>query len=315
MDVRLASDGQLVAFKRDDTGEVLAVKVDGSNPPHTLVSAEFLAGQNASIWKFDFAPGRHTLYFTLVAADGNFAPYYDLYSVDADSTGATPVLVRVPGQGGIATFSPDSEWMTLAHRNGLELARVDGSEARTIFSYPDEYEPATFGPEILWKQDSSGFSLFHVNAVWFVPTAGDPVVGPTIASLWGVISPDGQNVAYQNPNGEIHLVSPDGKDKVYLTNEHASFGGWLPDSEHFTIIFSVTVEGFYGLANQYSIGAPGEELTPLTDTDDASGVTWLSNDRFLFVGQGELRLRTIGEASVALDENVYNVFEYAWVTP
>jgi hypothetical protein len=78
----------------------------------------------------------------------------------------------------------------------------------------------------------------------------------------------------------------------------------LPDSEHFTIIVDFVIEGFYGMARQYYIGALGEDLTRLTDTDDAYPVVWLSNERFLFVGMGELRIQTVGEASVLLDENV-----------
>ena len=85
--------------------------------------------------------------------------------------------------------------------------------------------------------------------------------------------------------------------------------------EHFTIIVDVVIEGIYGMAKQYYIGALGEDLTRLTDTDDAYPVVWLSNERFLFVGMGELHIQTVGEASVLLDENVYNIFDYAWVTP
>jgi hypothetical protein len=314
-DVVLSSDGQVVAFKRDDTSELLAVNADGSGL-RTLVSAEFLAGKNVLVWRFDFAPRSHTVYFTLVPSEGNFAPYYDLYRVDADAATPDPVQVRAPGQGGVAMFSPDGQWMTLYHAGGLDLVRTDGSEARTIFSYPEGYEPATFGPDIVWKQDSSGFSLFRINAAWFVPVAGgDPTLSPTIASQWGAVSPDGQRVAYTtngNPS-EVHIVEADGTDRLYTTVQDGSFGGWLPDSVHFTIIYEVVIEGFYGMANQYSIGALGEELVRLTDTEHAYPVVWLSNDRFLFGGLNELRIQSIGQPSVVLDENVYNIFDYAWI--
>lgn len=313
IDVRLSSDGQVVAFKRDDIGEVLAVNADGSGL-HTLVSAEFLAGNNL-VWAFDFAPASHAVYFTLMAAGNSFSPYYDLYRVDADAASPTPELVLAAGEGGIVNFSPDGQWMTIYHPGALNLLRADASEERAIFSYPEGYEPATFGPEIVWRQDSSGFSFFRNSEIVFVPLVGDPVISPTIDSLWGAVSPDSQCVAYTTPAGELHIVTADGTDTLYTTIEQGSFGGWLPDSEHFTVIYDVAIEGFYGLAKQYSIGALDEELTRLTDTEDAEPVVWLSNDRFLFVGLGELRLQTIGQASVVLDENVYNIFDYAWVRP
>jgi len=314
MDVRLSSDGMVVAFKRDDTGELLAVNADGTGL-HTLVSADFLAGQNASIWKFSFAPASHTVYFTLVPASGDFAPFYDLHRVDASARTPTVELVLEAGEGGIPTFSPDGQWMTIYHPGAFNLVRTDGSEERAIFSYPEGYEPATFGPEVVWRADSSGFSFYRDSEVVFVPLVGDPVVSPTIASLWGVVSPDGQSVAYTTPDGEVHIVSPDGTDTLYTTAQNISFGSWLPDSKHFTLVYDVIRAGYNYQVNEYFIGAVGEEPTRLTDTDDTSCVTWLSNNQFLFVGVGDLRLQTLGQPSSVLDGNIYNSFEYAWVMP
>ncbi|NTV37969.1 MAG: hypothetical protein HGA82_02100, partial [Anaerolineales bacterium] len=173
-----------------------------------------------------------------------------------------------------------------------------------------------FGPEIVWRADSSGFSFYRDSESMFVPVSGgDPTVSPTINSLWGAVSPDGQLVAYTNPIGELHIVSPDGTDTLYTTLENGSFGGWLPDSEHFTVILEVPSETGYGMGNQYQVGALGEKLHPLHDTNEAYPVVWLSNDRFLFSSLGELRMQIIGQPSVLLDENVYNIVEYAWVTP
>jgi len=322
VNVVLSSDGQVVAFKRDDTGEVFSVSADGSNL-HPLVSAEFLAEEALTVWDFKFAPNSHNIYFTLMPIGSEFRPRYDLYRVDADAVEPTPSMVRATSQGGIATFSPDGQWMTLYHPGGLELARADGSEAHTIFTYPEGYEPATLGPEIVWRQDSSGFSLYYSDvinspesgAIWFVPTTGDPVQGTPIASPAATVSPDGQSAGYTAPNGEIHIITPDGRDSIYMTVENGSFGGWLPDSQHFVVIFEIEVEGFYGLANQYFLGAPGKELVPLTDTVDAYPVVWVSAGRFLFASLGELRIQHIGEPSLLLDNEIYNALDYVWFIP
>jgi hypothetical protein len=100
-----------------------------------------------------------------------------------------------------------------------------------------------------------------------------------------------------------------------MTVENGSFGGWLPDSQHFVVIFEIEVEGFYGLANQYFLGAPGKELVPLTDTVDAYPVVWISAGRFLFASLGELRIQHIGEPSLLLDNEIYNALDYVWFIP
>ena len=66
--------------------------------------------------------------------------------------------------------------MTVYHLGGLDLARVDGSEWRNIFTYPDGYEPATFGPQVTWLSDSSGFVIYHLPG-----SGGEFLFGRTLA--------------------------------------------------------------------------------------------------------------------------------------
>jgi hypothetical protein len=323
MEVAISSDGQVVAFKRDDTGEVFAVDADGSNL-HPLVSAQFLTGRNAMIWAFDFAPDSHDIFFTMKNVGSSFVPFYDLYQVAADAAIPVPNMVFAPGHGGIATFSSDGNWMTLYHLGGLDLTRVDGSEVRNIFSYPEGYEPATFGPQIVWMEDSSGFALFHTqdpmgsmasSGLWFVPVNGEPGVRTAIESPWGVPSPDGQRVGYSTPGSpsEIHIVEADGTDAIYKTFENAYFQGWAPDSLHFVVVVEEVKDGH--IMNIPYLCSLGEEPVPLTDTGAADSVVWVTADEFLFASWGELRLQRTGEASLLLDSQVYNILDYTLITP
>jgi hypothetical protein len=322
MEVVISSDGQVVAFQRDDTGELFAVNADGSNL-HPLVSTDFLP-ENAAVWAFDFAPDSHNVFFTLKLAGNAFQPFYDLYRADADAAGSLPDLVLGPGQGGIASFSPDGQWMSLYHPGGLDLARVDGSEARKLFSYPEGYEPATFGPEIVWMEDSSGFALFHtadpmvdpsLGGLWFVPVSGDPVERTIINNTWGIPSPDGRRVGFSSvgSQNEVRIVEADGTNMLYRRMENSTFLGWAPDSEHFL----VTVEEEQGgvVYTRPYLCRLGDEPVLLTDTSAAHPVRWIAAGEFLFASWGELRLQRIGEASLQLDDQIYNLFDYALFTP
>jgi hypothetical protein len=322
-EVVISSDGQVVAFKRGDTMELMAVNADGGNL-HTIVSANFLADENAWVWAFDFAPQSHQVFFTLKLTGNDFQPFYDLHQVNTDATEPTPSLVFAPGQGGIATFSPDGQWMTLYHPGGLDLARVDGSESRTVISYPEGYEPATFGPTIVWMQDSSGFALFHApdpqenlsrGGLWFVPVNGEPVERTAIANTWGIPSPDGQRVGFISTDGldEVRIVEADGTISVYMTAPGANFIGWAPDSQYFILTLEEEL-------NDQPIYVPylcrlGEEPVLLSDTHTADPVVWITGDGFLFASWGKLRLKRIGMPSLLLDDQIYNVFDYAWFTP
>ena len=57
MEVVISTDGQWVAFKRDDTGEILAVNADGSGL-HTVVTTAFLAGIGWRRLGVRFCPGQ-----------------------------------------------------------------------------------------------------------------------------------------------------------------------------------------------------------------------------------------------------------------
>ncbi len=318
MEVVISSDGQWVAFKRDDTGEILAVSTDGSNL-HTVVNTAFLEAMDATVWIFDFAPNSHKLLFTLKQAGLSFTPFYDLYVVDVSSSVSVVTLVFPSGQGGIPTFSPDGQWMSVYHLGGLDLARVDGSSSHNIVTYPEGYEPATFGPTITWLPDSTAFVLYHIpdpvadlynGGLWYIPVDGEPEKRISVSSTWGIPSPDGQRVGYSTPGtpSEIHIVEADGTDIIYKSFPAATFTGWAPDSQFFFIFVDEEKAG-RPVTIPYLCHLGGEPI-PLTDTEAANPVVWVTDTEFLFSSWGDLRLQHLGKASLEIDTDIYNLFDF-----
>ncbi|MBN1888500.1 MAG: DUF333 domain-containing protein [Thermoflexales bacterium] len=312
--VRISDDGQVVAYvARSSPGgyELFAVNADGTNP-RRLVGQDYLQSIQPAdrAVSFDFAPASHTLYFV--------TDQYDLHRVDAD--GGAPASLFGAGRGGFFSFSPDGQWMTLYHPNELVLARLDGSEARVVFQYPEDFQYTLMGPEIAWKGDASGFYLVSASGpqgslnnmtVWFIPLAGEPVKQMSYSGPYGAhLSPDGRSVVYvyfQHEPVDVHVVTADGKDVTIGSYAKVSFLGWAPDSKHF--LLNLSQDERLVLPH---LCAPGEQPVKLTDTDDALPVVWVDGQRVLFASRGKaLRLQSLGTPSILLDVDASSWFDYA----
>jgi putative hemolysin len=314
--VRISDDGQVVAYiARSAPGgyELFAVNADGTNQ-RRLVGQDYLQNIQAPdrAVSFDFAPASHTLYFV--------TDQYDLHRVNADN--GAPASIFGAGQGGFFSFSPDGQWITLYHPNELALAHLDGSEARVVFQYPEDFQYILMGPEIVWKGDSSGFYLASASgpqgssnnmSVWFIPLAGEPVKQMSYTGPYGAeLSPDGRSVVYvyfQHEPVDVHVVTANGEDVTFgsYANANIAFMGWAPDSKHF--LLNLSQDG--RLALPY-LCALGEQPIKLTDADDALPIVWVDAQRVLFAERGRaLRLQSMGTPSVLLDADASSWFDYA----
>ena len=321
--VRISDDGQVIAYLgRNALGfyEILAVNADGTNQ-RLLVGQDYLRNIPSAerIVSFDFAPASHTLYFV--------TDQYDLHRVNA--AGGTPTPVFGSGKGGLVSFSPDGRWTTLYHPRELVLARSDGSEARVAFQqwHPD-YGIGTAGPEIIWESDSSGFHLAAASGpqgspdnmtVWFLPVVGNPVKQMSYTGPYGEnLSPDGRQVVYsynQHEPIDVHVVTADGKDTTFGSYSTKSYMnlmalGWAPDSKHF--LLNLSKDGRFSVPY---LCAVGEQPVKLTDTDNASSVSWVDVQRVLFVSDGALRLQRLGAPSVLLDAVHSSWYDYTYINP
>jgi putative hemolysin len=320
--IRISEDGQVLAYLGSDSNGVFGlygVNTDGTNP-HMLVALEHLQNtQPASqIVSFDFAPGGHTVFFV--------TDQYDLQRVDMD--GGAPESILGPGRGGFFSFSPDGEWMVLYHPNELVLAHPDGSAASPVFQYPPEFSFTMVGPQIVWKGDSSGFSMVSASApqgepdsmtVWFILVAGQPVKQMSYAGPYGAnLSPDGRSVVYltfQHEPVDVHIVTPDGKDTpcgTYSSHTYPAinFMGWAPDSQSFLLNLSSDAR----LMDPHLCSA-GKSPVKLTDTGHAYPIVWLDEQRILFISDDSLRLQRTGSPSVVLDQVSSSGFDFTILKP
>ncbi len=323
-EVRLSDDGQVVACLAHGGGDRLSAAFADGSPARTLMAAEALQAAGAgAIVEFGFAPGTHSLY---VATDR-----YDLQRIDADS-GETARLFPAGG-GGLFTFSPDGQWMTLYHPNEVVLAQADGSGARTALTFPEDFSYTMTGPQIVWAEDSAGFTLAAATgtapqgeagamAVWFVPVEGEPAQRWSFAGTYGAhLSPDGRAAVYldQRPDPvEVHVASADGTDVLYnrfpaKVGVNLQFMGWAPDSEHFLLNLSDD-----GRVQEPYLAAVGEDPVPLADTPAAGEIRWVGADRVVYVGYGDpagqaLRLQVPGSPSEIVGETQSFSYDTAYV--
>jgi hypothetical protein len=327
MDVCISDDGRQVAYLGGTNWELFSVSVDEGDPK-MLLDRAYLdrltppGGGFVTIDEFDFGARSHALYFnTRIPGEQQ----YDLYRVD--SSGGVPVRILAPGEGGNFSFSPDGQWMTVYHPYEIILARPDGTDAHLAFTFPEGTPIGSLGPQIVWAQDSSGFSVISRESeseepqrmiVWFIPVEGDPVERMRFHGYPGMhLSPDGSKVVYFHVHDgatDIHFVDSQGTDTLYTsTGEDAFFMDWSPDSRHFIINYVQ-----YGSTPAEWINVPyvcalGEAPVRLTDTPTAYPAYWVDDQRVLFHGEG-LRLLKLGQASSLIDEGLLvNDFDFTLI--
>jgi hypothetical protein len=192
-------------------------------------------------------------------------------------------------------------------------------------SFPEENSLGTTGPEIIWAEDSSGFSMIfypdtlnpYTGELWFYPINGEPARRYAVNNVWGFISPDGQRVAYATTNNpsEIHIVDENGVDTLYGSFMDTTFYHWAPDSEHFLINQQIMENN--SVWDHPYLCSPGEEPAQLVDGNGyANPVYWVNYDLIVYFGEGGLRWMRLGEPSALLDGYLStNMFDFILFTP
>lgn len=326
-EVRLSSDGQLVAFTRrvdDFQSELWVVNTDGSEE-RLLVSANDFEGLDPeqrdpdsialSPHRFDWVPGSHTLVFNTIQRYqgpglGNFD---DLRQVDAGSGALTTLLPA--GQGGDFHFSPDGTQAALVTPEQISLMDADGSQLRPAVL---TYEPVLTYSEYLyyagpvWAPDSSYLMAAIPPAdpmaeplgptrLYRIPVDGssaEEIGSVTAFNLGGfgvVFSPDLTHIAYLRPVGqppentyELRVADSSGSnDSLFLSAPNLVLHGWTADPQRF--FFSM------GSAMEMQVGVLGNGYQPLIPS--SGGVfelRWIDPQRHLYLqenaGAIELRL-------------------------
>jgi hypothetical protein len=329
-DPKISDDGLVIAFRR--SGELWAINTDGTGE-RVLASSNMLAALphtytgKMEIRGFDFAPQTHTVYFnTLVTGDVYPAPLSDLEMVNADSPSVK--LLLNDGDGGDQfVFSPDGSKIALLQSQKINTANADGTNLKTVFTFPLVllYSEQSYIPQIVWMPDSSGFKTVipaedgmnrpsDPARFYYISADGGPAAQLAEFVAWPAfqdrpyISPDGSKVLYVKPQGaniELHVIDASTADQMYFWHAANSFGlrGWAPDS--------VGVVYWIDDTRRTWLGSQAGTAVPLSDVTFADNVTWVGANRYLFMNESELRIRSLGHPSIVIDTGVDGGFDFS----
>jgi Tol biopolymer transport system component len=188
-----------------------------------------------------------------------------LYAMNADGTGLTPLTRSAATKLGVPNRGPDDREVTIAWSVGTKIGRIgyDAPGRSTAQNYasaivcsPDG-EKAAFVSE---GSDSASATSNFTDDIKVVTSAGTTRLGkagPNGDENYPHFSPDSDKLAFMR-DGDVYVANSDGSDQEKLHDGTPSDGiaTWLPDSEKivFTSDDSVSV-----------IGVDGTGLTQLAD--------------------------------------------------
>lgn len=275
-DVAVSPDGGLVAYSvsaNDGINELWVVNADGTNAHKLLDKTNFTPLQPDTVSfprRFQWQAGTHTLYldsgFLPTGPGGGPGEYanFDLWKLDVDTAGLTPVLSA--GSGGYFSLSPNGQWIAVTRPQDVSLISADGATVRpNLITFPAiiTYSEYAYKPAVTWSPDSSFFTLA-------IPST-DPMAADSNAAIHRVnvdgsvqhlavipgnfvfggglsLSPDGQHVAYTttdtNNVSTLHVAdTTNGAGGSEIESGMVRLSDWSPDSLYFA--FHVVNDGIY----------------------------------------------------------------------
>lgn len=298
---QLSSDGALVAFQRGS--ELWMVDNSGKN------LSKVFAEQGAQPLQFEFAPGSHLLYFTTKSNDA--APRYDLWQADASTNVLHNLLAQ--GQAGKFSFAPNGSLLALVQAGRMMTVRPDGSALKQVFEFqPIQTATGEYYPPIAWLSNAYGFKTVipgttgQMARLMFVMADGAPAAqlaefpaaSPALSDIF--IAPDGSKVVYLRDQGdtlELHVIDASTADNAYFSHPRGKFGllGWTPDSQGL----------LYWLDDPRSAWLySADAQVTLSDVAFAEELSWVGQNEYLFISDGELRLRRMGQTGQMIDNGV-----------
>lgn len=232
---------------------------DGSN--QRLVYQDSAADARVCDWSSD---GQH-----LVFESGG-----QLYLVQADGTGKTPLPNQPPGINSQAAFSADGQWLVFRNENGgqIDLYRIrpDGSDLQQLTSDAASDDAPDWSPDgsrVVFISDRDGNPEIYTLAI------GDLSLQRLTDSPESEdsphFSPDGTKIAFtrQDGGGLWHIWLASAGDLSAAVNLSGAFAddvqpGWSADGN--TIVF-VSNRGTGEQVDIYRIPATGGAALPLTN--------------------------------------------------
>ena len=308
-DLKISGDGALIAFTRQQDDQQTSLWIcnfDGLNPREVISWKDLSAlkaypdSLGAAPANMRWIPGTRTLTFTSrdIFDGPGLALNDDLVTVNGD-TGNWSLFLK-PGHGGMATFSPDGNWMALSTPNNISIMDVNGIPAPgpgLDFTPVITYSEYQYYPSPVWAADSSRLAVF-------IPT-DDPMKEPRGSSaIWSmdVKGTDPVRLAQVTPQFIGPVIIAPGLDKFYYVKE---FGF---TAENHREIRTAKINGeddrtVYdgGIPDDFGWTADGNEFAfkdfrtepvnlsrvdavagPLAGTEGAMWFTWVDSSQYLY---------------------------------
>ncbi len=308
-DLKLSEDGTLIAFTRDGEDQknsLWIVGFDGSNPREVMTWNDLTSlktnpeSLGTSPYNLQWIPGTHILTFTTrdVFEGPGLVLNNDLIRVDGDS-GAWRIKL-MPGQAGLATFSPGGRWMAISTSEKITIMNLDGNPVPgngLVFSPVITYSEYLYYPVPVWSADGSRLAVVIPAAdplaeprqpasVWTMDIqGGDPILQTKVVSQFigpVTVSPDLMKLFYVKEIGlpadnrrEIRTAQINGQGEfVVFTGDIPLTWNWNPNSEVFA---------YQSARNQaVTVSQMDGSVGFLPDTNGASWFSWVDAAQFLF---------------------------------
>ncbi len=209
-----------------------------------------------------------------IAFTSNRAGNQDIYVMNADGSGATP-LTGDPADDWYPRWSPDGERITFeSDRDGdfeIYVMNADGSGVTQLTDNPATDLSASWSPDgrrIAFESDRNGsFDIYVMNADGSDVTRLTDRPEDDEVTSW---SPDGERIVFQSDR-DIYVMNADGSGVTQLTDDipRDEWPSWSPDGR---IAFASDRGGNWDI---YVMNADGSGVTRLTDHPSFDqGPTW-----------------------------------------
>jgi Tol biopolymer transport system component len=167
-----------------------------------------------------------------------------------------------------------------------ELVRYDMNSKQfvPILSGISAFNP-TFSSDGKWV----AYASYPDHTLWRSRTDGTErlqLTDPPTRVSFSFISPDGKQVTYSNPGGEINVISMDGGPPRRVAEKQSWAASWSPDGNQ--VVFADYSDRPHIKFEIYDLRTGNRSIVP--ETDGLTGVQWVAEDLLVAASTDRARL-------------------------
>jgi Tol biopolymer transport system component len=167
-----------------------------------------------------------------------------------------------------------------------ELVRYDLTSKQFVplLSGISAWNP-TFSSDGKWV----AYASYPDHTLWRSRTDGTDrlqLTDPPGKVTFSFISPDGKQVTYSNPGGEINLISMDGGSPRRIAEKGAWAASWSPDGNR--VVFADYNDRPHTRFQIYDLRTGSRSFLP--ETEDLTGVQWIAEDTVVAASKDRTKL-------------------------